>query len=94
MTNLVALRVVMRLGNVSQADLARGLGCSRAWVHDVVSGRVPPSPAFIRDVPIVLAERLGVDAPDVGEIRRWLFDDELDEETPSVLGQRIGVTTR
>jgi len=67
---LVALRIAMRAAGVSQSDLARGLGCSRAWVHDVVHGEVKPSPKFIRLSPVILAEQLGEDP---SELRAILF---------------------
>lgn len=65
-----ALQIVMRAADISQADLARELECSRAWVNDVVHGRVTPSPRFIQMAPIVLAGPLEVDP---AELRSLLW---------------------
>jgi transcriptional regulator with XRE-family HTH domain len=85
----IALRIAMQAAGISQAALARELGCSRAWVHDVLNGRVRPSPNFVRDVPLILADRLGSTAD---ELRPLLFGEEVDESTPSVLGRRLTST--
>jgi hypothetical protein len=82
---LFALRLILKRAGISPADLGLELGCTRQWVHDVLNGRVRPSPKCVRDVPIKLADRLTADHR---EIRAIFFGDPVDEPRPSKLGRR------
>jgi transcriptional regulator with XRE-family HTH domain len=87
---LSALRLVMRLAGISQADLARRLGVSKQWVGDVLNGHARPSAAFRRDVPIVLSELLDIPDGDVGHLRVWFFGEpQSNGRAPGVLQRRL-----
>lgn len=90
-SGLVALRLILGLVGVSQASLARDLGCSRQWVHDVLTGRVRPSPAFVQGVSRTLADRLAITPSDVHEIVFPGFPElpaDLDDELPATVALR------
>jgi hypothetical protein len=85
-TGLVALRLFLKTAEIGQADISHEIGCTRQWVRDVLNGRVRPSPNFVRDVPLVLAEQLTAD-PD--ELRAIFFPEQTDERITSVIGRRV-----
>jgi len=78
-TGLTALALGLKAAGLSQADVARFIGTSRAWVHDVVHGRAHPSQRFQRDVAALIARRVGLDT---AAIRDALFShpDQSDQE--------------
>ena len=84
-----AFRFILKTACISQADLARELGCTRQWVHDILKGRVRPTPRFIHDTPIVLGERMTVDP---AELRSIFFPEQADEPKTSVLGRHLAKT--
>jgi len=69
---LLALRLAMQVAGVSQAEISRQIETSRQWVNDVLLGQVTPSPNFIRQVPLILATRLGEDP---AKLRALCFPD-------------------
>jgi transcriptional regulator with XRE-family HTH domain len=86
-TGLTALRFTLKTAGISQADLARELGCTRQWVHDVLLGRVYPSPRFGRNTSILSAEALDADPVD---LEPFSFPEPNSSEpnvTPSAIGQ-------
>jgi transcriptional regulator with XRE-family HTH domain len=72
-TTGLRLQIALRAAGISQAEFARQLGVSRAWVHDLMAGRARPSPDFVRKAPIILGSRLDIDP---GDLRRSLFQVE------------------
>jgi transcriptional regulator with XRE-family HTH domain len=93
-TGLTALRFILKTTGISQADLARRLGVSKQWTGQVLNGDARPSAAFVRDVPIVLAEMLDIPDADVDDLRRWFFGEpESNGRTPGVLERRLAKVT-
>jgi transcriptional regulator with XRE-family HTH domain len=60
-TWLTAFRFSLKTVGISQADLARELGCTRQWVHDVLLGHVSPSRRFRRNTQILSAGKFDAD---------------------------------
>jgi hypothetical protein len=88
---LAALQSCLKTIRWSGSDLARSIGCTPGYINAVVTGRKPPSRAFVRDVPLILGPILGVDPSDLRRVLFTDFDQRVDPG-PTYLDRQLSTT--